>query len=469
MTRPKNKLHPLLLASALLLSPAAAPAKGADTSPPSDPPALTAPEPGMPQYGRGDNGQVLTLKLLNNHGSAIAPNTPYRLFLTGAGQSIDGTPSQDGILHGVTDAQGRTAWIWTREAHSAEDFTLIRRIGDGPWGQFFLLNSSRDQTPLPGWPYITTMHKRWGEQWVDLGYTTGQGGTAYFSHDEPAGTLSLSIEARVTDDRACFDELDAINRKFSQNDEAGARQLIDGMRCAESPQQQLDAAHLLLMAGKEEWAREFLARSRQWHFPQSLRPTEDTVLSSRLKLEKLLGMPELALADALILQRRQARQHRAARARGHDWANDIAYYLADFPDYLPQAEAQARESIRQNRPLPYNQGTLGWILTLRGETDEGLRLMKRAYREIPRDEEMVADYGLALWRNGQRDLAARLWDQAQAQCVWGQRMNSALREAGYQHPLFQPTESVALKAYRQRCETTRIARKALRHGVGTDL
>lgn len=465
MMRPQNKLH-LLLASALLLCPAAAPASSPNARP-SDSAAIEGPAPGMPQYGRGDHGLFLTLELPDGSGSgsAIAPNTPYRLFLTGSDQAIEDTPSRDGILHGITDAQGRTAWIWTREAHSAQDFTLIRRVGDGPWGQFFRLQTGNDAAPLGGWPYVTTMRKRWGEQWVDLGYTTAQGGTAYFSHDEPAGSLSLSIESETIPGRPCFDELDAINRKFSQNDEAGARQLIDAMRCAESPRQQLDVAHLLLMAGRDEWAREWVTRSRQWRFPQSLRPVDDEVLRSRLKLEKLLGMPDLALADAARLQRRQARQHSAPVAGAQDWANDIAYYLADFPDYLPQAEAQARESIRARGARPYNRGTLGWILTLRGQHSQGLLLMKQAYRDLPRDEEMVADYGLALWRHGQGDLAGRLWDQAAAQCVWGQRMNAALREAGYRHPLFQPMDSDALKGYRQRCENAGIRRKALRHGA----
>ena len=37
--------------------------------------------------------------------------TPYRLFLTGKDQSIRNTPDGSGVIHGVTDAQGRTAWI----------------------------------------------------------------------------------------------------------------------------------------------------------------------------------------------------------------------------------------------------------------------------------------------------------------------------------------------------------------------
>ncbi|KAG1389322.1 hypothetical protein G6F58_013310 [Rhizopus delemar] len=119
----------------------------------------------MPQYGVGTHGRSLTLALPDRQSIAPAPNTPYRLFLPGKTDAIQHTPSNDGILHGVTDAQGRTAWVWTEQPHAATDFTLIRRVGDGAWGHFFQLNSSGDNAPLPAWPYILTLRQRWGEQW----------------------------------------------------------------------------------------------------------------------------------------------------------------------------------------------------------------------------------------------------------------------------------------------------------------
>lgn len=470
----------LCLAAAALLATvgahadaAASPLKAASKAAPnasslSTPEAtLQTPPPGMPQYGAGPHGQSLTLTLMNNRAAAPAPNTPYRLFLTAKRESIANTPSQDGILHGVTDAEGRTAWVWTEQPHDPDDFTLIRRVGDGPWGHFFQLTSSGDKEPVPAWPYILTMRQRWGEQWVDLGYTTHQGATAYFSHDVPAVSISLSIEAPVIDNRACFDELDAITRKFSQDDAEGAQGLIDGMRCAATPQQQLDLAQVLLMVGQHEAARQWLLRAHEWRFPESLKPVETTVLRDRLDLERLLGMPEQALADAQALQQRQQQKQRAGKARGNDsiddndWANDIAYYLADFPDYLPQAEAQARQSIREKGPNAYNQGTLGWILSLRGEGDEGLRLLHLSYRDLSRNEELVADYGLALWRLGRPEAATRLWNEAQVQCVWGRRMHDAMREVQYPHPYFQSVESDAVKAYRQRCDAPRTKRKTV--------
>lgn len=421
--------------------------------------ALTEPPPGMPQYGRGTHGQTLTLTLLSDHTSALAPHTPYRLFLTGKKEFIEDTPSQDGILHGVTDDQGRTAWVWTDKPHDPDDFTLIRRVGDGAWGHFFQLHSSSStKEPVPAWPYILTMRQRWGEQWVDLGYTTRQGATAYFSHDTPAVPISLSIESPVTDNHACFDELDAINRKFSQGDVDGAHALIGAMHCAATPQQQLNLAQLLLMVGRQDDARHWLMRAREWRFPQSLKPVDTDLLSDRLDVERLLGMPDLALADAQTLQQRQAKLARAGRASDTDWANNIAYFLADFPDYLPQAEAQARQSIREMGPNAFNQGTLGWILSLQGHSEEGLRLLHVAYRELSRNEELVADYGLALWQHDRPEQAVRLWDEAQAQCVWGRRLHDAMRQAQYPHPYFQPADSDAVKAYRQRCDAPRTKR-----------
>lgn len=398
----------------------------------------------------------LTLTLMDGKGPAPAPYTPYRVFVTGSNDEILDTPSGDGILHGVTDAQGRTAQFRTALPHTEDDFTLIRRIGDGPWGHFFQLQRSGTTEPLPAWPYIMTMRQRWGEQWVDLGYTTRQGATAYFSHDVPAGSVSLHIDAQVTRDSQCFAELDAVNRKFAQNDADGARALIGAMRCTRIAEQKLDLARLLLAAGQTDLARHWLLQIRQRPFPDMFKPVDPADRRKRLEVERLLGMPDLVLEDSNALQ---ALQTKTRAADATDLANNTAYYLADFPDYLPQAEEQARRSLARVGPRPYNQGTLGWILALRGQTEEGLRLMHLAYRDLPRDEEMVADYGLALWRSGQTDLATRLWDEAQRECVWGTRMHTALSEAGYPHPYFQPADSGPVNEYRARCAKPRIKAK----------
>ena len=76
---------------------------------------------------------------------------------------------------------------------------------------------------------------------------------------------------------------------------------------------------------------------------------------------------------------------------------------------------------------------------------------------------MVADYGLALWRDGQQALARRIWDQAEAQCVWGRRLYDALRAVDYPHPLFHASGSAQVQAYQQRCaQPGRPATNAIR-------
>lgn len=443
----------LWLAALLGLAAPAARATVQDVASPAESPRDT------PQASDSQRIRTLTLTLMNGNGGAPAPNTPYRVFVTGKDDAILDTPSGDGILHGVTDAQGRTAPIQTTLPHREEDFTLIRRIGDGPWGHFFQLHRSGSSAPLLAWPYIMTMRQRWGEQWVDLGYTTRQGATAYFSHDMPAGDLSLYIDAPVTDDRQCFAELDAINRKLAQDDTDGARDLIGAMRCAASADQRLDLARLLLAAGQPDLARHWLLQARQRPLAERFRPVDPAARRKRLEVERLLGMPDLVLEDSNALQARDSGRRGTRPADATDLANSTAYFLADFPDYLPQAEEQAHRSLERFGPKPYNQATLGWILALRGQTAEGLRLMHTAYRDLPRDQEMVADYGLALWRNGRQEQAARLWDEAQRECVWGVRMHTALREAGYPHPYFQPAESDAVQEYRARCAKPRIKAK----------
>ena len=62
----------------------------------------------MPQFGAGAYGRYLVLKVQGPTGPS-SPHTPYRLFLTGKDQSIRDTPDGSGVIHGVTDAQGRTA------------------------------------------------------------------------------------------------------------------------------------------------------------------------------------------------------------------------------------------------------------------------------------------------------------------------------------------------------------------------
>lgn len=468
-------LRPLLLAGALLSPPAsclAAPIAAASAAAALAPTAIpapassvatkaktharpSAPPPGMPQFGAGAYGRYLVLKVQGPTGPQLAPHTPYRLFLTGKDQSIRNTPDGSGVIHGVTDAQGRTAWIWTETDHLARDFTLVRLAGDYSWGQVFQLSSSGEHAPVAGYPYRIALHQRWGELQTDMGYTSAQGNTAYVSDAMPAASLNLYTSNDFDFDPACFTELNMLNLELARRDLDAARERVAAMGCADAPAGKVALATVLLGAGQPEWARRTVEEATAPAWIERISPLDDQALADRYMLHKLLGMPDAALADAMELQRRQARK---SGRPDPDYANSVAYYLADFPDYLPQAEAQARRSIRAAGLRPYNQATLGWIRFLRGDAAGGLDMLKRGYAAQPRDEEMVADYGLALWRDGQQALARRIWDQAEAQCVWGRRLYDALRAVDYPHPLFHASDSAQVQAYQQRCAQPRPTR-----------
>ncbi len=418
--------------------------------------AQKTPPEGMPQYGAGRYGRYLILPAQLYGEADVAANTPYRLFLTAKKNAIHNTPSQDGILHGVTDEHGRTAWVWTDKNYITEEFTLLRRVGDAPWGTFYQLSSSSDSEPLTQWPYVVSMQQRWGPKWMDIGYTNADGSTAYVTDSLPAGPMSVSGDATVTYDRVCFDKLTQAYHGVIQNDAAATAQALAQLPCEDTVQARLDVANLMLMLDRRDLAGEYLDQTRTWKFMLPWRLLDDTALTHRLDVEKLLGRPQEALADARQLQQRQFKRSRHASKNGPDWANNIAYYLADFDEYLPEAEAQARTSIRRAGKLPYNQGTLGWILFRRGDVDAGLQMMQTAFLKLPRDEEMVADLGLALWRSNQEGRALTLWHQAEAQCVWGRRLHDAMLEASYPHPLFLHPNSDDLQAYLQRCKSPRM-------------
>ena len=357
----------------------------------------------------------------------------------------------------MTDAQGRTAWIWTETDHLARDFTLVRLAGDYSWGQVFQLSSSGEHAPVAGYPYRIALHQRWGELQTDMGYTSAQGNTAYVSDAMPAASLNLYTSNDFDFDPACFTELNMLNLELARRDLDAARERVAAMGCADAPAGKVALATVLLGAGQPEWARRTVEEATAPAWIERISPLDDQALADRYMLHKLLGMPDAALADAMELQRRQARK---SGRPDPDYANSVAYYLADFPDYLPQAEAQARRSIRA--ACGPNQATLGWIRFLRGDAAGGLDMLKRGYAAQPRDEKWSPT---TAWRYGVT--ASRRWRGGSGTrprpSACGAGACDALRAVDYPHPLFHASGSAQVQAYQQRCaQPGRPATNAIR-------
>ena len=339
------------------------------------------------------------------------------------------------MIHGVTDAQGRTAWIWTETDHLARDFTLVRLAGDYSWGQVFQLSSSGEHAPVAGYPRIA-LHQRWGELQTDMGYTSAQGNTAYVSDAMPAASLNLYTSNDFDFDPACFTELNMLNLELARRDLDAARERVAAMGCADAPAGKVALATVLLGAGQPN------GRGAPWRKPPRRHGSN---ASARWTIRRWPTATCCTSCWACPTPPWQTPWNCSAarlaspvdRIRTTPTASPTTWRTSRITCRRPRP----RRGARSARPACGPPTRLGWIRFLRGDAAGGLDMLKRGYAAQPRDEEMVADYGLALWRDGQQALARRIWDQAEAQCVWGRRLYDALRAVDYPHPLFHASGS----------------------------
>ena len=88
--------------------------------------------------------------------------------------------------------------------------------------------------------------------------------------------------------------------------------------------------------------------------------------------------------------------------------NALAYSLADPSQRLPEARVLIQRALELSPGDPFITDSLGWVEFRLGNTDEALRLLRRAYATRP-DPEIAAHLGEVLWAAGQREEARRIW------------------------------------------------------------
>ena len=117
-------------------------------------------------------------------------NTPYRLsfhnqIITDAPKNTE--KASNSIIHGVTDKNGQTEVIKiTGEPEILYD--LLRIVGKGNYGDFFIFKEPITQKPLVNIKYVVTFCN--GRIWE--GYLDKYGHTAYFLNEAPC-TLNVKI------------------------------------------------------------------------------------------------------------------------------------------------------------------------------------------------------------------------------------------------------------------------------------
>jgi hypothetical protein len=97
----------------------------------------------------------------------------YRLFLEN--HHIPGTPSDDGIVWGITDSRGYTATVRLRRHYARSEWVLIPVQGKGDSGTFFSVVTTQGDI-RPGAPYIVSLDG----SYLFCGKTSSAGVTDYF-------------------------------------------------------------------------------------------------------------------------------------------------------------------------------------------------------------------------------------------------------------------------------------------------
>jgi tetratricopeptide (TPR) repeat protein len=93
--------------------------------------------------------------------------------------------------------------------------------------------------------------------------------------------------------------------------------------------------------------------------------------------------------------------------------NALGYSLADRNQKLPRAEQLIRKALLASPDNPAFLDSLGWVLFRRGNVNEALPYLERAYRIFP-DAEIASHWGEILWVSGKQSEARALWARSLA-------------------------------------------------------
>src|SRR5260363_238278 len=222
-----------------------------------------------------------------------------------------------------------------------------------------------------------------------------------------------------------------------KNDTAQAMQWLDNIRPTSSryASGQLARAQLLAQSGKIDDARALLARL------QSSDPLPSTqLLIARIDSAVLLAAQRYTEAEARLAQAykiwpdapeliydyamaAERNQHYARmemllsrlielRPEAPDAYNALGYSLADRGQQLDKAKQLIEKAVQRAPDNPYILDSLGWVQSRMGNIEEAAIALQRAYRIEPHAE-IGAHLGEALWMQGQKEEAGRIWRDAQ--------------------------------------------------------
>ncbi len=147
----------------------------------------------------------------------------------------------------------------------------------------------------------------------------------------------------------------------------------------------------------------------------------DAVAAYSRGLDQYPGEPRLLYARAMLAiegddfarGERDLRAIIAADPENAEAMNALGYTLADRNDRVAEAQALIEKALALKPDEPAIVDSYGWVLYRRGQLDEAITQLRRAYALQP-DAEIAAHLGEILWAKGERAEAKRVWEEGMA-------------------------------------------------------
>jgi tetratricopeptide (TPR) repeat protein len=89
--------------------------------------------------------------------------------------------------------------------------------------------------------------------------------------------------------------------------------------------------------------------------------------------------------------------------------NALGYSIANLSTRLDEAEALVKRALELEPNDPAIIDSYGWIMMLKGNINEAVSLLERAFK-YTQDHEIAAHLGEALWLSGDKDRAKVVWE-----------------------------------------------------------
>ncbi|MBB1630710.1 M48 family metallopeptidase [Cupriavidus sp. UME77] len=282
----------------------------------------------------GEGAQVHRFVLRDPATDRPLPEARYRLFLPG--QRIVGVMpkpnEQDSVIFGITDKQGNTVSVRLPKRYPKGKWILNPIIGDGDFGESFLLRGETSNHPMGGLPYVLDLK----DGFLFCNRTDSRGYT-YYAQSHKAQTISLDYE---------FGSMDATQYAWCKRQS----ETIAALPASAGPAAVFRQMLASYEAGKDEISVSFQARVRRKLIDLAIAGRDDR------QLDIALGLAPLAKENL----------------------NEVGYALVDANWMVGRGMAMIDEALAHSPDDPFILDSKGWALFRLGQPEQALGYMEQS-------------------------------------------------------------------------------------------